>query len=119
MKTRVCFKKRPGELSFAYVSLLSSLNLVLIHGAKLDGYRATWTGFPLCLISKKVNRYFQEINKNKYLTLVPTSKEKIKKYEELWSKIKELIRSITKNSDDYDENCVKIKFNSKLNFIYL
>ena len=36
------------------------------------------------------------------LTLVPTneSKEKIKKYEELWSKIKDLIRSITKNSDN-------------------
>ena len=28
---------------------------------------------------------------------------KIKKYEELWSKIKDLIRSIIKISDDYDE----------------
>ena len=38
-----------------------------------------------------------EINKNRYLTLVPTNKwkEKIKKYEKLWSKIKGLIRSIT------------------------
>ena len=36
----------------------------------------------------KVNRYFEEINKNKYLALVPTniSKEIIKKYEELWSR---------------------------------
>ena len=42
--------------------------------------------------------------------LVPTneSKEKIKKYEE----IKDLIRSITKNSDYYDEKYMKIKFNS-------
>ena len=34
--------------------------------------------------------YFEENNGNKYLTLVPTheSKEKIKKYEELWSKIR-------------------------------
>ena len=55
-----------------------------------------------------------EINGNKYLTLGPTneSKEKIKKYEELWSKIRDLIRSITKNSDDYDEKHVKIKFTS-------
>ena len=39
------------------------------------------------------------------LMLVPTneSKEKIKKYEELWIKIKDLIRSITRNADDYDE----------------
>ena len=26
-----------------------------------------------------------------------------KKYEELWSKIRDLIRSVTKNSGDYDE----------------
>ena len=37
---------------------------------------------PLYFIINKVNRYFEQINKNKYLTLVPTneSKEKIKKY---------------------------------------
>ena len=29
-----------------------------------------------------------------------------------WSKIRNLIRSIAKNSDDYDENYIKIKFNS-------
>ena len=54
---------------------------------------------PLCLIYGKVNGYFEEINGNKYLTLVSTieSKEIIKKYEELWSKIRDLIRSITKN----------------------
>ena len=51
-----------------------------------------------------VNGYFEKINANKYLTLVPTdeNKEKIKKYEELWIKIRDLIRSITKNSDTYD-----------------
>ena len=61
-----------------------------------------------------MNGYFEETNGNKYLTLVPTneSKEKIKKYDDLWSKIRDLIRLITKNSDDYDENCMKIKFNS-------
>ena len=39
-------------------------------------------------------------------------KKKFKKYEELWSKIRNLVRSITKNSDDYDEKYMKIKFNS-------
>ena len=39
-------------------------------------------------------------------------KKKIKKYEELWTKIWDLIRSMIKNSDDYDENYMKIKFNS-------
>ena len=39
-------------------------------------------------------------------------KVKKKNYEKLWSKIKYLIRSITKNSDDYDEKYMKIKFDS-------
>ena len=66
------------------------------------------------LISSNVNGYFEENNGNKYLMLVPTneSKEKNKKYEELWIKIRDLMRSITKNSDDYYEKYMKIKFNS-------
>ena len=54
---------------------------------------------PLYLIFSKVNGYFEEINGSEYLTLVSSneSKEKIKKYEELWSKIRDLIRLITKN----------------------
>ena len=41
-----------------------------------------------------MNGYFEEINGNKYLTLIPTNegKEKTRKYEELWSKIRDLIR---------------------------
>ena len=40
------------------------------------------------------------------------SKKKINKYEELWSKIRYLIRSMTKISNDYDKKYIKIKFNS-------
>ena len=42
------------------------------------------------------------------------AKEKIKKYKELRINIRDLIRSITKNSDDYDydEKYIKIKFDS-------
>ena len=65
----------------------------------------------LYLIINKVNGKFEEMNKNKYLMLVPTNESKkiIKKYEELWSKIRDLISSITKNS--VDEKYLKIKFN--------
>ena len=61
-----------------------------------------------------MNGYFEEINENKYLTLVPTNerKEKMKKYEKLWIKIRDLIRLIPKNSDEYDEKYMKIKFDS-------
>ena len=69
---------------------------------------------PLCLIFRYVNGYFKEINGNKSLTLVPTneSKEKNRKYEELWITSRDLKRSVTKNSDDYDydEKYIKIKF---------
>ena len=68
----------------------------------------------LYLIFGKVNGYFEEIDENKFLTLVPTneSKEIIKKYEELQSRIRDLIRSITENSDNFDKKYMKIKFNS-------
>ena len=48
----------------------------------------------LHLIFRNVNGYFEEVNKSKYLTLVRTNenKEIIKKYEELWTKIIDLIR---------------------------
>ena len=39
------------------------------------------------------------------------TKKKQKKYKEWWIKISDLIRSITKNSDYYDEKYMKIKFN--------
>ena len=64
---------------------------------------------PLYLTINKMIEYFEQIYKIKYLTLVPTneSKEKIKIYEELEIKI----RSMTKNSDDYDEKYIQIMFN--------
>ena len=48
------------------------------------------------------------------MTLVPTNESKkiIKKFEELWSKIRDLIRSVSKISDDYDEKYMKIKFDN-------
>ena len=69
---------------------------------------------PLYLIFSNVNEYFEKINKRKNLTLVPgdESKEKIKKCKEPWSNIRDFIRSITKNSGDFDEKYMKIKFNS-------
>ena len=48
-----------------------------------------------------MNRYFEEININKHL-----------RHEELRIRIKDLIRSITKSLDDYDEKYMKIKFDS-------
>ena len=56
-------------------------------------------------------RSFKENNWSKYLMLTPIdeSKEIKKIYEELWNKIRDLIRSITNKLNDYDEKYIKIK----------
>ena len=52
----------------------------------------------LYLNFRHVNGYFEEINGNKFLMLVPTNKrkEKILKNEKLWIKIRDLISLNTK-----------------------
>ena len=47
------------------------------------------------------------------MTLVPNdeNEDTLKMYEELRIKIKDLIRSITNRSDNYNEKYMKIKFN--------
>ena len=45
------------------------------------------------------------------------SKDTLKKNEELWKKIRDLVRSITYNSDNYDEKYMKIKFNSNYDLL--
>ena len=69
---------------------------------------------PLYIIIDNINGYIKESNGNKYLTLDSTdkSKEIVKKYGELWGKIRDIIRSIINNSDNYDEKSMKIKLNS-------
>ena len=49
--------------------------------------------------------------------LVSTDKNKdtLKKYAELWDKIKDLIRSVTNATGDYAEKYINIKFNSDNN----
>ena len=43
--------------------------------------------------------------------MLKKAKKKIKKHEELSSKIRDLVRLITKNSVHFDEKYFKIKFN--------
>ena len=66
---------------------------------------------PLYLTFSKVNGNLKENNGNNHLTLLMKGKKKLK-HEEQWTKMRYLISSITKSSDDYDEKYMKIKFNS-------
>ena len=69
---------------------------------------------PLYLIIGEVDEYFEEINGNKYLTLVSTNKNKevLTKYTEPWDGIKNSIERINNKSGEYGKDFIKIKFNS-------
>ena len=58
----------------------------------------------------KINGYFEKINENKHLMLVPTndSKDRIKRYDKLWIETRDLIRSVTEKSDEMimKKNCI-------------
>ena len=58
---------------------------------------------PLYLIIGEVDEYFEEINGNKYLTLVSTNKNKevLTKYTEPWDGIKNSIERINNKSGEY------------------
>ena len=66
------------------------------------------------MIIRKVDEYLQEKNGNKYLILLSTDKNKevLKKYTELWDKIKNLIKKINNKSSEYGKDFSKIKLNS-------
>ena len=68
----------------------------------------------LYFIIDKISGYIEESNGNKYLTVVPPdeSENTLRKYEELWNKTRDFIRSITNNSGNYDKADMKVKFNS-------
>ena len=69
---------------------------------------------PLYPIINKVNGCIDGSNGHQYFTPAPPdeAKDTLKNYQELWSKIKDLIRSITNNCSNCDEKYMKIKFNS-------
>ena len=49
---------------------------------------------PLYLVIDKINQCIEESNRYKYFNLVPADKSKdtVKIYEEMWSKVRDLIR---------------------------
>ena len=49
------------------------------------------------------------------LPITDESKDMLQKHKELWTKIRDFIRSKTNNSNGYDEKYMKIKFNSNDN----
>ena len=59
------------------------------------------------------NGYIEEKNVNKYLTFDSTDKNKeLKKYQDVWSGIKNKIEAVSSGECDYEKDYMEIKFNS-------
>lgn len=65
---------------------------------------------PLYVIISKTKPYIKEINRNKFLTLVliDENEDNLKKFRELWRKIKYHVRWT--NSNSYDPKYMKTRF---------
>ena len=70
---------------------------------------------PLYLGITRVNGYIEEKGSNKYLVfdLTDKNKELLKKYSDVFNRIKDKIEKIDDNHSDYEKECMKIKFNSE------
>ena len=64
---------------------------------------------PLYFNFNEINGYIEESNGNKYLTPVPTDKSKyiLRRYEEPWSELRDLIRPKTNDSEIMMKNMWK------------
>ena len=73
---------------------------------------------PLSFIVDKVDGVIEEQEGNKYFNSVFTDDNKavLKKYTELWNKIKKLIEKIDNKQGEYGKDYMKIKFNSNDDF---
>ena len=69
---------------------------------------------PLYLLVNYASGYIEEINGNKYLIFdtIDENKYLLKKYNDVWSGIKNKIEAVSSSECDYEKDYMKIKFNS-------
>ena len=69
---------------------------------------------PLYLNITHSNGYIEEKGVNKYLVFVSAdeNKELLKKYDDVFNRIRDKIKKINSNDCDYEKDYMKIKFNS-------
>ena len=81
---------------------------------KIDDYESIYSVNPLYLRINHASGYIEEKNGNKYLIFdsVDENKELLKKYNDVWSGIKNKIKEVSDSECDYEKDYMKIKFNS-------
>ena len=89
-------------------------NIGYITIKKIDDYENIHSVNPLYFLVNHANGYIEETSGNKYLIFDSTdeNKELLKKYQDVWSGIKNKIEAVSSGECDYEKDLMKIKFNS-------
>ena len=89
-------------------------NIGYITIKKIDDCKNIHSVNPLYLRIDHANGYIEEKGVNKYLIFDSTdeNKELLKKYNNVWSGIKNKIEEVSSGERDYEKDYMKIKFNS-------
>ena len=67
---------------------------------------------PLYLMINRTYGYVEEKNGNKYLNIDDTNNEILKKYNQVFNRIKYHIKKINVSDSEYEKDYVKIEFNT-------
>ena len=89
-------------------------NIGYITNKKIDDCETIYSENLLYLLINHANGYIKEKNENKYIIFDSTveNKELLKKYNDVWSGIKDKIEEVSSGECDYEKDYKKIKFNS-------
>ena len=81
---------------------------------KIDDYESIYSVNPLYLRIDHASGYIEEKNGNKYLIFdsVDENKELLKKYNDVWNRIKNKIKEVSSDECDYEKDYMKIRFYS-------
>ena len=81
---------------------------------KNDDYESIYSVNPLYLRIDHASGYIEEKNGNKYLIFdsVDENKELLKKYNDVWNRIKNKIKEVSSDECDYEKDYMKIRFYS-------
>ena len=89
-------------------------NIGYITIKKIDDCKNIYSVNPLYLNMTHASEYIEEKGVNKYLVFDSTGKNKelIKKYNDVFNRIRDKIKEINSDECDYEKDYMKIKFNS-------
>ena len=81
---------------------------------RIDDCESIYSVNPLCLRVDHVNGYIEEKGVNKYLVFnsADENKELLKKYNDVFNRIRDKIKELSSDKCDYEKDYMKFKFDS-------